>query len=101
MATMPADPTADQAAPEQEEPTSGGLTIEIKVAADGSISVGVEPEGQEAAEEGGEGGEGESDMQPVASLPELFKLIKQIIAQGGAPAPEDESEMTEGYNSRV
>lgn len=100
MATMPADPTTDQSAPEQEEPTSGGLTIEIKVAADGSMSVGVEPEGQEAAEEGGDGAEGESDMQPVASMPELFKLLKQIIAQGSAPDTGDQTEMDAGYNSR-
>lgn len=95
MATMPpTDPTADQAAPEQEEPTSAGLTIEIKVAADGSMSVGVEPEVAE------DGAEGESDMQPVASLPELFKLLKQIIAQGSAPDTGDQTEMDAGYNSR-
>lgn len=95
MATLPTEETLDEPMPEEQ--TSGGFVIEIKVGADGQMSVGVEPASEEASEGGDESGE----YQPVASLPELFKLIKQLIASNGEQATsDDQSEMDEAYDAR-
>ena len=84
---------------EQESDTSNGYSIEIRVAADQSITVSVEPASTEDAEEQGGGAETDEDSQPVASIREACKLVTQIFAsQGELPdTGADDAQMTAGY----
>lgn len=89
---MPMTPAEDQSTQE-----SGGYTICITVAPDGSMSVGVESEAYEAAEEAGaqDAGMTKPAEQPVASIEEALAMVKQIYRSNGqAPdqgAAEDEA----------
>lgn len=106
----PPDPTAGAAAAPDAGAPSGGFVIELHVKADGTMSVGVEPMASEAAETtgadsdmGGGGGDGaptEEDTQPVPNLAAAFKLIKEIVTQGGqmADAGAGQDQMSGGYS---
>lgn len=105
----PPDPTAGIAAPDAGA-ASGGFVIELHVKADGSMSIGVEPEAAEAAEapgapgadpsmgDGG-GASPDEDTQPVPNLAAAFKLIKEIVTHGGqmAEAGAGQDQMAGGY----
>jgi hypothetical protein len=87
---------------------SKGYCIELKVKADGSMTVGVEPLDEEMSEEAGaagssgapadpsadpsEAGETDDDAQPVSSLGDAIRVIKDIVAHAG--------DMTEMANSQ-
>lgn len=80
---------------------SGGYCIEIRVDSQGKMSVGVEPLAEEDKEEGGEGeGDGE-DYQPVASVGEACKLVREIVAHAGqmADTGADSDAMAAGYGA--
>lgn len=99
---MPPQPAAQPLAggdPAQEDDASGGYTIEVKVAGDGSISVCVEPEMGEMGEESSAEDAGEEDYQPVASIREACKLVTQIYqSQGQLPdSTADQADMATGY----
>lgn len=95
MATAPMmDPT--QAPPEAEpmEAQGGGYEICIKVASDGSMTVGVVQEGQE----GPEPAEG---FQAVSGVKEALTLALEIYkSNGGAPqssSPEVQKQFAQGF----
>lgn len=92
------DQTSDQTTDNSDD-MSGGFCIELRVTADGKMSIGVESLDDEAAEEGGEGGSSDEDYQPVKSLQEAFKLIKEIVAHGGnqQDMQASASDMASGY----
>ena len=87
------DPT--QAPPEAEpmETQGGGYEICIKVAADGSMTVGVVQEGQEPAEDAG--------FQAVSGVKEALTLALEIYkSNGGAPqssSPEVQKQFAQGF----
>lgn len=68
------DDTQDSDTPD----TSGGYCIEIRVGADGKVSVGVEPKSAED-EEGDE-----ENHQSVDSFAGAIKLAKEIYAHAGS-----------------
>lgn len=93
---------APVAPPEAAPEASGGYVIELRVAADGAMSVSVEPdapvmENNEGDPEGGDmGGE---DAQPVANIGEAMKLIREIVAHAGemTDTSASQGEMESGY----
>ena len=93
MATTPVD-DAD-AGPAD---ASQGYCIELNVAADGSMTIGVEPASVEAGEEGS-GDTDQEDTQPVANLAEALRLIKDIVAHAGQieDAVAGNTDMAAGY----
>jgi hypothetical protein len=98
-----ADPTADPtaaAAPEAAAPDmSNGYTIEIRVTPDGKFAVGVEPMAAEDAEAAGNADE----FQPVGSLGEVVKLVRDIVTNAGqmADTGADMDQMAAGYGSNT
>lgn len=81
---------------------SNGFCIEIRCTPDGKFAVGVEPLAEEAKEEAGEGGEGEDgDYQPVASIGEVLKLVREIVAHAGELVDTGAAadEMNAGYKA--
>lgn len=101
-----ADPTA-AAAPEAAPDTSNGYTIEIHVTPDGKFAVGVEPMAAERTENnegdpiGGDASGDEANFQPVGSLGELVKLVREIVTNAGqmADTGADMDAMAAGYGS--
>lgn len=96
--SAPAQSDADDSADTDAAPSdsAGGYCIELRVTADGKMSIGVEPLAEEQSEEGAEDGSGEGDddnYQPVASLGGAIRLIKNIVAHAG-----DKTDMTAGQN---
>lgn len=98
------DPNAapDPAAAPDGEGMGAGYCIEIHVSAEGSIKIGVEPEGDEAAEEGAAtpeaGAEEGDDAQPVANIREAMKVVMDIYKNSGQIADADgEDQMSAGY----
>lgn len=91
-ATTDASATTDDSAP------TGGYCIEIKVTADGKMSVGVEPQADDAAEEGGENGD-EGEYQSVSGMSDLMRLIKDIVSNAGQieDISGGQDEMSAGY----
>lgn len=77
-----------------------GYCIEIHVGADGKISVDVEPEADEAAEEQGEGGES-SKGQPVSGFKEALQVAMDIYKNDGQiqDAGAGDSDFAEGFAS--
>jgi hypothetical protein len=104
MLTAPTSGAApEMAAPEQEAAAPGG-DFEICIRSiGGQLSVGVEPLAEESKEESaaGEGGE-EGDYQSVASVGEVCKLVREIVAHAGQMADTDASvqEMGTGYGEQ-
>ena len=94
---MAQDPAMDEAEP-AAEPSTGGFCIEIKVSADGSIKVGVEPEAEET-EEDAQGGE---DYQDVPDIKAALKLAMQIFSGAGqmGASSSDQGQMDAAYESR-
>jgi hypothetical protein len=81
------DPTGTSAqTPDDASDAQGAYEICIKVGADGSLSVGVEQEGQEAAP-GAEGAEDDdSGFQPAQSIKDALTMALEIYkSNGGAP----------------
>lgn len=85
---------------------SQGFKVILMVAADGQMSVSVEEMGTGDAATAmaapGDSSMGEdqgADAQPVASLPEAFKLIREIVQAGGEPvdAGANMGDMSAGY----
>ena len=91
---MPQDPSMMEE-PEGVEPTAptqGGLCVELKIGADGSLKIGVEP--LEMEEEEGT----EEEYQTVPNLAAAFKLIKEIVSQGQMVDPAaGQTDMASGY----
>lgn len=95
---MAQDPTqgaaqADPAAPDDDTgDMSAGYVIEIRCTPDGKFSVGVEPLFEEDQEESGAAGDTDSgsgdseDMQSVASVGEVCKLVRELVAHAGQMA---------------
>jgi hypothetical protein len=77
---------------------SQGYCIELKVKADGSMTIGVEPLAEEQSEESGEDGS-EDDSQPVSSLGDAIRVIKDIVAHAGDISDMQGSQdaMSSGY----
>lgn len=98
------------------------LTVCITLDTDnGQVTVGLEPQGEEMAEQGGApakqpveaqaqallgGGqpgapaEEEGQMQPVASVDEALQVAKQLLTQGqgdGQQAPNADADMQKGF----
>lgn len=73
------------------EPTSPSYTICLKVAGDGSLSVGVETGDPAAADSAMGDGEAEPDYKPVGSLEEATAMMQDIIANKGQ-MPEDSAD---------
>ena len=103
MATQQQGQPADVATPEMPgdetaPDMSQGYTIEIKVGADQSISVGVEPNTEEDAEEQGEAG-GAEETQQVGNIREACKLVMAIFAASGEmqDSGADDAQMAAGY----
>jgi len=85
-----------EAAPMPEEgaaPEAQGYTIEIKVAADGSMTYCVEPGAEEAEEEGKEG---DYNAVPVKGMADLMAKIKDTIANGGASQEDSNAQFKAG-----
>ena len=105
MATqMMADPATEQAeAPAQEGAEAGGYEICIKVAADGSMSVGVEKEGEEAMAPGPDGQpvDDDSAFTPVKGVKEALTACLEIYrSNGGQPAssPDMQAQFSQGFS---
>jgi len=98
--TQATDPSTDT--DDTSPDMSGGYVIEIRVSTDNKISVGVEPLAEEDQEESGEG-EGSDDYQPVASVGEACKLVREIVAHAGqmADSGADSDAMAAGYGSNA
>jgi len=77
---------------------SGGYCIEIKVGADGKVSVGVEPQSAEDSE-----GEDEENYQPVDSFAAAIKVAKEIYAHAGnmQDMGAGMDEMSAGYGAKA
>ena len=88
------DPSAAQAEPQDD----GGYTIEIDVTSDGQISVSVETDGQEDAEQQG-GGEDEGNAMPAKNIKDALTIALAIFkANGQMPAPDtSDSDFNEGF----
>lgn len=86
-------PSADDAAPDM----SGGYCIELRVSADGKISVGVEPLAAEEGEEGG--GASEEDYQQVPTIGDAVRLVREIYNHAGSLQSDaaGEDQMAAGY----
>lgn len=80
---------------EQEAGTSGGYCIELKVGADGSIKVSVEP----ASAEVGEEAESDEEYQSVPNIREAIKLVIDIYNNQGQTQDTgaNDAEMAKGY----
>lgn len=95
--------TPDPAAPVEAPEASGGFVVELKVTADGKMSVSVEPMTEEApaapSADGTAPAAPEEDSQPVASLGEALKLIREIVTHGGEQTDmgASQDEMSSGY----
>lgn len=104
--SMSADTDADPSeAGDQDDSQGGGYCIEIHVAADGSITVDVEPEAEEASEEQGEdggesGGEGaEPKGAPAKNIKDALTMALEIFRnQGQQPGAADDS-FQQGFSS--
>lgn len=96
-------PAAPAAAPEDSAPEAGGgFTVELKVDAQGKMTVCVEPAAEEAGEESGDEGAPEDDeSQPVANIGEALKLIREIVTHGGqmSDVGAGADEMGAGYGA--
>lgn len=113
MAPPPAPPAGAPPIPAQADANisddsgmSQGFKVILMVAADGQMSVSVEEMGTGDAATAmaapGDTSMGEdqgADAQPVASLPEAFKLIREIVQAGGEPVDAGASmgDMSAGY----
>lgn len=104
MTAAPAAPMgAETAAPPMSDmgalEPSGGYCIEIRVDGSGQMKVGVEPAKPEEPEEGEEGEE--ESYQPVGSLQEAFKLVKQIISSQGTMEDQGtaQDQMNAGFSA--
>jgi hypothetical protein len=77
---------------------SQGYCIELRVKADGTMTIGVEPLAEEQSEESGESGE-DDDTQPVSSLGDAIRVIKDIVAHAGDISDMQGSQdaMSSGY----
>lgn len=112
MATLPPqaaapasqpDPTQDPAAAQPDAAQDAGYEICIKVAGDGSLSVGVESPQAEAAEVGAMGGaDDDSSYKPAANIKEALTMALEIFKADGQVAPEDDGEdqFAQGFKSR-
>lgn len=100
MATMP-DPSMEvPAAPMGDEAEAapdmaGGYCIELYIGSDGKMSVGVEPKAAEDAE--GEGAE--ETRQPVNTIGDAVRLIREIYNHAGSLQADSagEDQMAAGY----
>lgn len=92
---MALDPTAMDAP--VQEPSTGSYCIEIKVSADGSIKVGVEPQEEEMQEE--ESGE---QYQDVPDIKAALQLAMEIFSGAGqmGESSSDQGQMNAAYESR-
>lgn len=81
--------TPDQGAGDD---TSAGYCIEIRVTADGKMSVGVEPLAEEQDEEGGNA----ENYQPVGSIKEAMQKVMEIYQNDGAQDTSDD-DFNAGY----
>lgn len=88
---MNMDSEAPPIGDEQEE--SKGFTICIKVAGDGSISVGTEP--CETEEEEAE--EGAGQYKPVANAREALSAAMDLIKSGGTSNMDSEDNFNAGF----
>lgn len=86
---------------------SAGFVIEIRCTPDGKFSVGVEPLSEEDQEESGAAGDADSgsgdgeDMQSVASVGEVCKLVRELVAHAGqmADTGTESDAMSSAYGS--
>lgn len=92
---------AQSAAPEAADNTGeSGYCIEIHVKGDGTISVGVESEADESAED--QGGEPAENEMPVKSIKDALSMALDIFKSGGqmqAPG-SDMEQMSAGYTGQ-
>lgn len=102
MATMPPQAPMAQAAPmeneqaEMMEKPAAGYTICVRVAGDGSLSVGTEKESAEdAAEEYGAG----SGFKPAQDIKEALTMALEIFKADGQ-AGADDAQFDAGFASR-
>lgn len=95
-ALMPAMPTpaaapADSAAPAED---TGGFTIEIEIAADGTMTGSIETGSQEAAES-----QDDAEGEPLATLDDVVSFVTDAINNKGqvsdAVNETDESKMSD------
>jgi hypothetical protein len=94
--TMMTDESEAQAETGAEAATEG-FSVELYVAADGSMSVNVESGAEEAEQHGGEMPTG----TPVKSLKEAVEMIIQVVKNGGKmDTPEDEAAFSEGFGGK-
>jgi hypothetical protein len=98
----PADPSA-QTDTDDSTDMSQGFVIEITCTPDGKFSVGVEPLSEESQEESGEGAGDSEDTQAVASVGEVCKLVREIVAHAGqmADVGADADAMVQGYGGKA
>ena len=91
----PAGDADEGAAPDM----SGGYCVEIRVDAQGKISVGVEPLAAEAQEEGAEGGGDDEGYQSVNTIGDAVRLVREIYNHAGSLQADSagEDQMAEGY----
>lgn len=77
----------------------------VVVSDDGQLSIGIEPPGEEMAEdmgegmgqEGMEGGEDTSYLEPVADERELMMKLRELIASASQPNPEAQEGFERGF----
>lgn len=102
---------ADASQAPADSSATGGYTIELKVGADGQMSVSVEVDGSDdsGADQAGSAGApptpeaGDDDQgQAVPNLAAAFKLIKEIVNHAGqmADAGSGDAEMSGGYGAQ-
>jgi hypothetical protein len=92
---QPQDPNAAQ--PEQGEDGDGGYEICVKVDGSGQISVGVEDEAAEAAEDQGQGDD-DSGYTPVPDIKAAAAMVVEIFKNGGKAAGTDQMSVEEAFN---
>lgn len=88
----------DDSAADQSQGQSG-YCVELHVKADGSMSVAVEPEQDEAAEGDDQGGQADKGT-PVEGLKGAMQMIMQIVQNGGQVQDQGggEDDFNAGYN---
>ena len=93
------DMTGGAAADDTED--QGGYTVELHVAADGSMTLDVETDSQEEGEGGAAGAEGaEPSGQPVKSLREAMALIMDIVKNGGQMQASGDADFEAGVSGK-
>lgn len=81
--TMGSDPENSADAGNETDQDSGAYSIEIEVAADGSITVSVESAATEGAESTGNQAEDESSAQPAKDFKDAMKIAYSIYNNSG------------------